>query len=277
MAGAQGIRAGRAFVELGVSDRLTRGLKRARQRLQAFAGGVRRIGQRMVAASAAAVTPLAVGATVFASFEQRMARVKALTGATGKDFQRLSDEARRLGETTVFSASQAAEAMSFFALAGFKVDEILKAIGPTLNLAAAGQLEIAQAADIAAKIMAGMGLAADDLGRAVDVLTKAMTTANTDLAQLGDAMKFVGPIAKSAGIEFEELVAAIQLLSNAGIQGEMAGTTLRTALLSLTSPSEQALDTQRQAEPAASLRDAGREATALRVKGRPAGSSGGWA
>ena len=132
--------------------------------------------------------------------------------------------------------------MSFFALAGFDVERILKAIGPTLNLAAAGQLEIAQAADIAAKIMAGMGIEADRLGEAVDVLTKAMTTANTDLGQLGDAMKFIGPIAKSAGIAFEEVVAAIQLLSNAGIQGEMAGTTLRGALLSLTSPSKEAAE-----------------------------------
>jgi len=240
MADTRGIRAGRAFVELGVSDKLTRGLRRAQARLRAFGAAVQQIGQRLVAVSASVGVAVGLGLRVFATFEQRMARTKALTGAAGKSFDELSERAQQLGATTVFSASQAADAMSFFALAGFKVDEILKAIGPTLNLAAAGQLEIAQAADIAAKIMAGMGLAADDLGRAVDVLTKAMTTANTDLAQLGDAMKFVGPIAKSAGIKFEEITAAIQLLSNAGIQGEMAGTTLRTALLSLTSPSEQA-------------------------------------
>ncbi len=242
MAAAQGIRAGRAFVELGVSDKLTAGLKKAQRQLQTFSAGVRSIGQKLVAASVAAATPLAISGTVFAGFEQRMARVRALSGATGKDFERLSNEAKRLGETTVFSASQAADAMSFFALAGFDVDQILKAIGPTLNLAAAGQLEIAQAADIAAKIMAGMGIEADNLGNAVDVLTKAMTTANTDLNQLGDAMKFVGPIAKSAGVAFEEIVAAIQLLSNAGIQGEMAGTTLRGAILALTSPSKEAAD-----------------------------------
>jgi len=240
MANTQGIRAGRAFVELGVSDKLTAGLKRAQQRLQAFGAGVRSIGTNLIKVSAAVATPLVIGTTVFAGFEQQMARVRALTGATGRDFQRLADEAKRLGETTVFSASQAAEAMSFFALAGFDVGQILKAIGPTLNLAAAGQLEIAQAADIAAKIMAGMGIEADNLGKAVDVLTKAMTTANTDLQMLGDAMKYIGPIAKSAGIEFEEIVAAIQLLSNAGIQSEMAGTSLRGALLALTSPSQQA-------------------------------------
>ena len=91
--------------------------------------------------------------------------------------------------------------------------------------------------------MAGMGIEANDLGNAVDVLTKAMTTANTDLTQLGDAMKYIGPIAKSAGLEFEEVTAAVQLLSNAGIQAEMAGTVLRGMLLQLTSPSKEAADT----------------------------------
>ena len=145
-----------------------------------------------------------------------------------------------MGATTVFSASQAAEAMSYFALAGFDTQQIMDALGPTLNLAAAGQIEIAEAADIAAKIMSGMGISADNLGNAIDVMAKAMTTANTDLTMLGDAFKFVGPMAKTAGVSLEEITAAIQLLSNAGIQGEMAGTTLRGMLLSLTSPSSEA-------------------------------------
>gem|GEM_PF-213682 len=243
MAATQGIRAGRAFVELFADDsRLVRGLRAAERRIKAFGTSVRRMGMKLAAISAAALAPLAVSARTFAGFEQQMARVRALTGANAKDFQRLGDAAKKLGETTVFSASQAAEAMSFFALAGFEVEQILGAIGPALNLAAAGQIEIAQAADIAAKIMAGMGLTADELGQSVDVLTKAMTTANTDLGQLGDAMKFVGPVAKSAGRGLEEIVAAIQLLSNAGIQGEMAGTTLRGVLLTLTSPSKEAAE-----------------------------------
>ncbi len=243
MASTRGIRAGRAFVELFADDsRLVRGLRRAEKKLKAFGASVRNLGLKVTALGAAAAAPFVLSARTFAGFEQQMARVRALTGASEKDFQRLSDAAKRLGETTVFSASQAAEAMSFFALAGFGVDQILGAIGPALDLAAAGQIEIAQAADIAAKIMAGMGLSAGELGRAVDVLTKAMTTANTDLGQLGDAMKFVGPVAKSAGRGLEEIVAAIQLLSNAGIQGEMAGTTLRGVLLTLTSPSKEAAD-----------------------------------
>lgn len=235
------VRAGRAFVEIFVDDsRLIRGLRKAQARLKAFGQSVQKLGKQMATAGVMAAIPFALASRTFASFEAQMARVKALTGASEADFARLEQAAKRLGATTVFSASQAAEAMSYFALAGFDVDSILGAIGPTLDLAAAGQIEIAEAADIAAKIMAGMGLSADDLGNAVDVMAKAMTTANTDLLMLGEAFKFVGPMAKTAGISLEEITAAIQLLSNAGVQGEMAGTTLRGMLLSLTAPSAEA-------------------------------------
>ncbi|NLE57911.1 MAG: phage tail tape measure protein, partial [Planctomycetes bacterium] len=242
MAGTTGIRAGRAFVELGVDDKLTAGLKRAQRQLQTFATGLRSAGLQLTGIAAAVGAPAAVATKTFADFEYQMARVRALTGANRDQFDKLTAEARRLGEMTIFTAKDAADAMSFFALAGYKVDQILAAIGPTLDMAAAGQIGIAESADIAAKIMAGMGIEADHLGEAVDVLTKAMTTANTDLRQLGDAMKYVGPIAKSAGIGFEEIVGTVQMLSNAGIQADMAGTTLRGALLSLTDPSKEAAD-----------------------------------
>lgn len=242
-AASSAIRAGQAFVELVTRDAsLQAGLARAQKRMAAFAASVQATAKQITIAGAAMVAPFAIGTSQFARFEQAMARVKALTNTTGATFQMLSDEARRLGATTVFTASQAADAMGYFALAGFKVDQIMSAIGPTLNLAAAGQMGIADAADIAAKIMAGMGVEAKNVGYAIDVLTKAMTTANTDLRQLGDAMKYVGPIAKTAGVSLEETVAAVQLLSNAGIQAEMAGTTLRGALLSLTDPSVEAAE-----------------------------------
>ncbi len=241
MPAAGAIRAGKAFVELFLDDsKLVRGLRRAQAKLKAFGKSVQQIGRQLLSVGSLAAVPFALSAKTFAGFEAQMARVKALTGASGEQFTRLEQEAKRLGATTVFSASQAAEAMSSFALAGFSVDQILAAIGPTLDLAAAGQIEIGEAADITAKLMAGMGLSAGELGNAVDVLAKAMTTANTDLTMLGEAFKFVGPMAKSAGISLEEITAAIQLLSNAGVQGEMAGTTLRGMLLSLTSPSAEA-------------------------------------
>jgi TP901 family phage tail tape measure protein len=171
-----------------------------------------------------------------------MARVKAITSADGEEFSKLSTLAKKLGADTIFSAAQAAQAMGNFAQAGLSVNEILSATGPALDLAATAQIEIAQAADIATKVMRGMGIAVADLPRVIDVMAKAATTANTDIMMLGDAFKFVGPIAKSAGISLEEITAAIQLLSNAGIQGEMAGTTLRGIISTLTSPTKEAAE-----------------------------------
>jgi len=244
MAGStQGIRAGRAFVELFADDsQFAKGLHGAEKRLRMFGSAVSGVGSQLTKLGTAALAPLAGSAKVAADFESEMARVQALTGATGDDFDKLKGKAKQLGRDTVFMATDAAKAMSTFALAGFKVNDILTAIGPTLDLAAAGQLDVATASDIATKVIYGMGLSVDDFKGAVDVMTKAMTTANTDLLLLGEAFKYVGPVAKSAGLSFEETTAAIQLLSNAGIQGDMAGTTLRGMLLTLVSPSQEAAD-----------------------------------
>lgn len=170
---------------------------------------------------------------VTADFEQGMARVRALSNATANEFDRLTATARKLGETTVFTARQAGDAMQFFALAGLKTNEIVGAMPHTLNLAAAGQLEMGTAADIVAKLMRSMNVGAEDLGHAVDVLAKAFTTSNTDLVQLGEAFKYVAPIANTAGRSVEELVAPLQLLGDAGIQASMAGTSLRTIFMKL--------------------------------------------
>ncbi len=184
----------------------------------------------------------AVAVKMAANFEQAMARVQALSGATGQAFVSLENQARDLGRTTVFTANQAAEAMSFFALAGFKAEKIIGSMPATLDLAAAGQIDVAQAADITAKIMSGMGLTVDELTNTVDVLTKAFTTSNTDLIQLGEAMKFVGPVAKSAGKSIEETTAAIQVMSNAGLQGTLAGTALRNIFSKLSGGTKSTVD-----------------------------------
>jgi len=168
-----------------------------------------------------------------AAFEKTMSRVGALSQATAEEHERLTAAAQRLGETTVFTAKQVADGMSFLALAGFNVDQVIAAMPATLNLAAAGQLELAAAADITAKIMKGMGHTTADLEKDVDVLAKAFTTANTDLVQLGEAMQYVGPVGRMAGKSLEELTAAIQMMSDAGIQASMAGTSLRQILTAL--------------------------------------------
>jgi len=204
---------------------------------QQFSG----MGQRMQ------TTSLAVGAGIgFAmragiQFSTTMANVQAVSGATEKQFETLRKQAKMLGETTKFSAVQAGEAQQFLAMAGNDVNTIMGAMPHTLRLAAAAQLDMGSSADIVTNIMAGFGQEADQLGHAVDVLAKTFTNSNTDLVQLGEAMKYVGPIASAAGVSFEETAAAAGLLGNAGIQASMAGTSLRGSITRLLNPSNKAL------------------------------------
>lgn len=238
-ANAAGIRAGQAYVELGVKDGLAAGLRQAQARVKSFANSLTQTGLALAGAGVAGGMAFAPVLQQFATFEYAMARVGAISNATADDFGALTREAMRLGAETQFTATDAARAMGFFALAGYDAAKILKVIGPTLDMAAAGQMDMALAADITTKVMAGMGIETAKAAYAVDVLTKAMTTANTDLPMLGDAFKYVGPAAKAAKLAFEEVTAAIQLLSNANMQGDMAGTSLRQIIASLTAPSAE--------------------------------------
>jgi TP901 family phage tail tape measure protein len=179
----------------------------------------------------------------FAAFEKEMSGVAAVTGAMGADFAKLEGLAKEMGETTIFTASQSAEAMRAFGLAGFTTNEIMAALGPTLNLAAAGSMDMGTAADIAAKVTRGFGIDAEGTTHAMDVLTKAFTTSNTDLSELAGAFKMVGPVARTAGLSFEMTTSALQIMADAGIVGTMSGRQLRRSILSLVSPVGRAAKT----------------------------------
>jgi len=175
---------------------------------------------------------------VAADFEKGMNRVQVLTEATTEEFTKLRNQAKLLGRTTAFSATQATEAMGFLAQAGFDVEQIYAAIPATLNLAAAAQQDLATTADQLSNIMQGFGMDASESGRATDVLAKAASSSNTNVSQLAEAMKFAAPIAKSLGMSIEETAAVLGTFGNAGIQGSMAGTSLRMGLLKLLDPSK---------------------------------------
>ncbi len=176
-------------------------------------------------------------------FTATMSRVQALTQATGQEFKDLENLAKELGETTQFSATQAAEAMGFLAQAGFKTNEILAALPGTLQLAAAGKIDLAQSADIATNVLAAFGLQAADLSKVNDLLIATTTNANVNIVQFAEAFKLAGPIAKSAGVDISEVAAIIGTLGNAGIQGSLGGTALRGVISSLIKPSKQAAET----------------------------------
>lgn len=180
--------------------------------------------------------------TPAAEFDRAMNRVSALTRASAEDFAALRDQAKDLGATTQFTATQAGDAMGFLAQAGFDATKILEAMPATLQLAASAQLDLASSADIVSNIMQGYRLEAVETNRATDVLTQAFISSNTNLSQLGEAMKYAGPVAKGMGVDFEEATAILGMFGNAGIQGSMAGTALRGALTDLANPTKEQAD-----------------------------------
>ncbi len=217
-------------------------------------GAATRLGRQGAGVGAAMATGLKVGAVAvggigFAAlsasgdFEKSMNQVRAVSGATGKDFQDLRNQAKELGATTKFTASEAADGMGFLAMAGFKAHDILNAMPGVLSLASAGNMDLARSADIASNILTGYGFKTSQTSRVVDVMAKTFTSTNTNLEQLGEAFKYAGPVAHTAGLKFEETSAAIGLMGNAGIQASMAGTALRGAVTRLLSPTAKVAKT----------------------------------
>ncbi|WP_300396437.1 phage tail tape measure protein [Henriciella sp.] len=194
-------------------------------------------------AGAASALALAAGAAagirVLAGFSQAMSTVQAVTQATESQIESLTAKARDLGATTRFSATQAAEGMLFLARAGFDTEQVLGSIEGTLQLAQAGNLDLGRAADIASNVLQGFRLEVSETARVVDVLAKAANSSNTDVNQLGEAMKYVSPIAAGLNVGIEDTAAAVSALSDAGIQAEMAGTGLRRVMIGLEKQSKQ--------------------------------------
>ena len=180
--------------------------------------------------------------STYNGFESQMSGVRALTGATGEDFLLLKETAKELGAETSFSASQAAEGMQNLASAGFTTSEIVAAMPGMLDLAASSGEDLAAASDIAATTLRGFCLEASEAAHVADVLAEVSARTNATVADTGEAMKYIAPIANAMGLSLEETAAAIGLLSDAGIKGSQAGTTLRGALSRLAKPTEDMLE-----------------------------------
>lgn len=216
---------------------LRKGLKSGRKQINAFgskvAGAAAAVAKLSAATTALGGTGLALASRQAGRFEQSMARVRAITNASAQDFKRLEDQARDLGRTTEFTAKQSADAQTAFARAGFDTNKILEALPSTLQLASAGELAIAEAAEIAAGILGGFDLKTADLGRSLEVLVRASTTATTTVSELGEAFKVAAPIAEASGKSIEETAAVLGTFAEAQIRGAEAGTAFRNILLRL--------------------------------------------
>jgi len=221
----------------------TSALKRGERDIQSFGGSAKKSFNAVALAAGAALgafVSLGSAVRIIADFESSISRLGAVSRATGSELKSLRDIAKELGSTTEFSASQAADGLNFLAMAGFNAAEAMAAIPAVLDLATASQMGLAEAADTASNIMSGFGISANNAAQVADVLAAASTRANTTVGQLGSAMSTVAPIAKALDISLSDTAAAIGVLSDAGIQGERAGTALRGVLASLAGPTSEA-------------------------------------
>lgn len=217
-------------------------LRRGERTLRGFGRSAQDSGRALRRLFGIITAGLAVRRTVrvIAQFEERMKELGAVTQTVGtQTFAQFEARARQLGATTRFTAAQAAEGMVFLARAGFDADATISAIGPSLNLAAAGLLSLGEAADIASNVMAQFNLTTTEVEHITDVLVNTANRANTDVRQLAEGMKLAGPFAGALGKSLNETSAALGVLGDAGVQGSLAGTNLRGVLAGLIETTEK--------------------------------------
>lgn len=188
------------------------------------------------AATAVAGYALKVGT----SFESTMSEVQAISGATGDQMQQLSDKAKEMGSTTSFSATEAGEAFTYMAMAGWKTTDMLSGIDGIMNLAAASGEDLATTSDIVTDALTAFGMSASESGKFADILAAASSNANTNVSMLGESFKYVAPVAGSLGYSAADTSIALGLMANSGIKASQAGTALRAALTRMVKPTDAA-------------------------------------
>lgn len=226
---------GNLIATIGVDARdLDKGLGKARRGFRNFGKETKRLGKDL---SIGLTAPLAaIGATSFsvaAGFEESMAKVKAVSGATASEFAALESEALRLGSSTKFTASEVSGLQLEFAKLGFSSDEINKVTASTLALAQASGSDLARSAEVAGATLRGFGMDADQTGHLTDVMASSFSSTALDMESFAESMKFVAPVAKAAGLSVEETTGMLGSLANAGIKGSQAGTALRRIISEL--------------------------------------------
>lgn len=221
---------------------LSKGLQSASKNLEKVSKTFTNIGSKLT--TSVTLPIVAMGTAIIktsVSFEQSMANAASVSGATAEEFEKMTLLAREMGEKTVFSASDAADALYYMASAGYKVDQMGASIEATLNLASATQYDLAGTTDIVISTLNQFGLEASSAERVTNVFASAIGNSMASIDKLANSMGYVGPVANSLGYEIEETVGALSILYNAGYDGSTAGTTLRQALVSLMNPTSAAL------------------------------------
>lgn len=203
------------------------------EKLQNVGGTIESAGKKVLPVTATVTALGTVSVKTAADFEAAMSKVEAVSGATGSEMETLTAKAREMGSKTKFSASEAAEAMNYMAMAGWKTEDMLSGIEGVMNLAAASGEDLATTSDIVTDALTAFGLTAQDSGHFADVLAAASSNANTNVSMMGETFKYCAPIAGSLGFSVEDTAEAIGLMANAGIKSTQAGTSLRTIMTNL--------------------------------------------
>ena len=205
-----------------------KGLNKAERSMDKFGRNMQRTGKNLSMKLTAPLAALgAMSFNVFRDFELEMAKVKAVSGATADEFKLLSDNAKELGRSTIFSAREVAGLQLEFAKLGFTAKQITGVTEATLNLAQASGSDLARSAEVAGATLRGFNLDVSETGRVTDVMAKSFSSSALDMEAFAESMKMVAPIASSAGISLEKTSAMLAVLANNGIKGSMAGTMLR--------------------------------------------------
>mgnify|MGYP000193511083 FL=1 len=227
--------------EINIFSRMGSAMTNFGNKLTALGAGAVNLGSTLTGAVTTPLVGIGVAAmTTFGNFEQQMNRVKAISGATGGQFDQLKQRAVELGASSVFSASEVAQAMENMASAGMNVNDIYSASAGVMDLAAVSGRDMGLAAEAVASAMNQFGIAGENATHVADVYAKAAADTNAETVDMAEAMKYAGPVMSSLNSSFEETAAAIGIMSNAGIKGSQAGTTLRTAMQRLAAPTDVA-------------------------------------
>lgn len=208
-------------------------------KLAAVGSKISAVGQKMRTVTMAAGLLGGAAVSVGKEFDEAMSKVQAVSGATGKDFDALREKAREMGAKTKFSASEAAEAMNYMAMAGWKTNQMLSGVEGIMNLAAASGEDLATTSDIVTDALTAMGYAAKDSGRLADVMAAASSNANTNVALMGETFKYAAAVAGSMHYSMEDVALATGLMANAGIKASQAGTSLRSMISRMAAPTKQ--------------------------------------
>ena len=239
-ASAGAIRAGSAYVEIFARDgQFQQSMSRIRARMMTLGTQLRQAGTSMTIGGTAMGAPFIFAARTAAAFSLEMARVRANTGATDQQFASLNSSAKAMAVQFGRSPEEVAGAMSELAKAGLDAEGVLKSISPILAVAAADNMELSRAVEVAVSTMAQFGMTTNDFGSIADKLQATANASTTSVDMIGEALSYVGPKAQEAGQSFDDVAAALATLADAGLRGSLGGTGLARVIESIANEEEK--------------------------------------